>query len=321
MRKTLPIVALAATALLLAGCSSTPSDSATSANAKGCTAAAAGSTSKSITVTGTGNAEPKVTFDKPLKAKKTERSYLATGKGKPAVKNTIVDVAMVAYNGKTGKKLTSNGYGTSAPIAITVGDSTMIPGLTDAIECAPIGSRLVTTAPVSAAFGAADPSSLGLAKTDTIVFVTDLQRVVPTKADGAAQTPKAGFPTVKLAKDGKPTVTIPKTTPPKATEVEVLKKGTGAKVKSGDTVTVQYQGLNWRTGKVFDQSWGRAVAQFATTGVVKGFAAGMVGQSVGSQVVVVIPPADGYGSKGNSDAGIKGTDTIVFVIDILDATS
>ena len=321
MRKTLPIVIVAAAALLLAGCSSTPSDQATPANAKGCSAAAAGSISKSIKVTGTGSAEPKVTFDKPLKAKKTERSYVTTGKGKPAVKNTVVDVAMVAYNGKTGKKLTSNGFGTSAPIAITVGDATMIPGLTDAIECAPVGSRLVTAAPVSAAFGSADPSSLGLAKTDTIVFVTDLKRAVPTKADGADQTPKAGFPTVKLAKNGQPTVTIPKTAAPKKTEVEVLKKGTGAKVKSGDTVTVQYQGLIWRTGKVFDQSWGRAVAQFATTGVVKGFAAGMVGQSVGSQVVVVIPPADGYGTTGNSQAGIKGTDTIVFVIDILDTSS
>ena len=98
----------------------------------------------------------------------------------------------------------------------------------------------------------------------------------------------------------------------------LLKKGTGATVASGDTVTVQYQGVNWRTGKVFDQSWGRAVAQFPTTGVVKGFATGMVGQTVGPQVVVVIPPADGYGSKGNSQAGIKGTDTLVFVIDILD---
>jgi peptidylprolyl isomerase len=32
-----------------------------------------------------------------------------------------------------------------------------------------------------------------------------------------------------------------------------------------------------------------------------------------------IPPADGYGSSGQSDAGIKGTDTLVFVVDILDA--
>jgi peptidylprolyl isomerase len=31
-----------------------------------------------------------------------------------------------------------------------------------------------------------------------------------------------------------------------------------------------------------------------------------------------IPPAEGYGSAGNSDAGIKGTDSLVFVVDIID---
>ena len=35
--------------------------------------------------------------------------------------------------------------------------------------------------------------------------------------------------------------------------------------------------------------------------------------------MLVIPPKDGYGSAGQSQAGIKGTDTLVFVVDILDA--
>jgi FKBP-type peptidyl-prolyl cis-trans isomerase len=37
-------------------------------------------------------------------------------------------------------------------------------------------------------------------------------------------------------------------------------------------------------------------------------------------VIVSIPPAQGYGDKGNEGAGITGTDTLVFVVDIL-ATS
>ena len=32
-----------------------------------------------------------------------------------------------------------------------------------------------------------------------------------------------------------------------------------------------------------------------------------------------LPPADGYGATGNSGAGITGTDTLVFVVDIVDA--
>ena len=46
---------------------------------------------------------------------------------------------------------------------------------------------------------------------------------------------------------------------------------------------------------------------------------GLVGQKVGSQVLLVIPPADGYGEAGAPNAGIGATDTLVFVIDLLAA--
>ena len=39
---------------------------------------------------------------------------------------------------------------------------------------------------------------------------------------------------------------------------------------------------------------------------------------VGSRVVMVVPPADGYGAAG-SPPKISGTDTLVFVVDILAA--
>ncbi len=41
---------------------------------------------------------------------------------------------------------------------------------------------------------------------------------------------------------------------------------------------------------------------------------------VGSRVILEIPPADGYGEQGNEQAGIKGTDTLFFVVDILKAS-
>ena len=47
----------------------------------------------------------------------------------------------------------------------------------------------------------------------------------------------------------------------------------------------------------------------------------LVGQTVGSRVLLVIPPADGYGPVGVPSAGIKGTDPIVFAVDILAAAS
>ena len=38
-------------------------------------------------------------------------------------------------------------------------------------------------------------------------------------------------------------------------------------------------------------------------------------------MLLVIPPADGYGTAGQSQAGIKGTDDLVFVVDIVGAVS
>jgi len=46
---------------------------------------------------------------------------------------------------------------------------------------------------------------------------------------------------------------------------------------------------------------------------------GLIGQTTGSRVMLSIPPAQGYGSAGASQAGIKGNDTLLFVVDIIDA--
>ena len=78
----------------------------------------------------------------------------------------------------------------------------------------------------------------------------------------------------------------------------------------------------WRNGKVFDSSWtGKGSVQFPIGAgqVIAGWDEGLVGQTVGSQVLLVIPPDKGYGSGGAPQAGIKGTDTLVFVVDILSA--
>ena len=50
-----------------------------------------------------------------------------------------------------------------------------------------------------------------------------------------------------------------------------------------------------------------------------GWDVGLVGVPVGSRVMLSLPPADGYGSAGNTSAGITSTDTLVFVVDIVQA--
>jgi peptidylprolyl isomerase len=88
-------------------------------------------------------------------------------------------------------------------------------------------------------------------------------------------------------------------------------------VPEGANVTVHYTGVNWNTGVIFDSSWTRGEpTTFNTRQVIGGFTAALEGQTVGSQVLVVIPPDQGYGAAG-SPPDIGGTDTIVFVVDIL----
>ena len=97
----------------------------------------------------------------------------------------------------------------------------------------------------------------------------------------------------------------------------MLKAGDGRPVSAGDTTLLQYTGVNWDTGEVFDSSWknGAPISIDGNT-YVEGFIQALEGQKVGSQVLVVIPPALGYGEAGSSEHELAGQ-TLVFVIDIL----
>jgi peptidylprolyl isomerase len=127
---------------------------------------------------------------------------------------------------------------------------------------------------------------------------------------------------VTLDADGKPSVAVPATDPPTELVAQLLIEGNGAAVEAGQTITVHYTGIVWATSTQFDSSWDRASPATFPIGsgsVIKGWDAGLVGQKVGSQVLLVVPPDQGYGSEGNPSAGISGTDTLVFVVDILDS--
>jgi peptidylprolyl isomerase len=84
-------------------------------------------------------------------------------------------------------------------------------------------------------------------------------------------------------------------------------------------VLVHYVGKIWGTDKEFDSSWNRGAPvmfQIGTGKVIKGWDQGLVGVPVGSRVLLVIPPKLGYGEQGQGDV-IKGTDTLVFVVDVI----
>ncbi|MDP9028592.1 MAG: FKBP-type peptidyl-prolyl cis-trans isomerase, partial [Actinomycetota bacterium] len=279
-----------------------------------------GSVSDSVKVTGDFGAAPNVTINSPLKLTATERTVVTPGTGPKAKPGSIVNVSFTLYNGTTGKTVTSTGYGAGRTSAITVDASQIISGLAKTLNCSQAGSRIVGAIPAADGFGSTGSTQLGIAANQVIVIVADVVGLVASKASGQAQTPPAGLPTVTLASDGAPTVKIPSGyAAPATTQIATLITGTGAVVGATDTVTIQYQGTLLRTGKIFDQTWGKSPYTGPVNGFVPGFTKAIVGQTVGSQVIAVITAADGYGSGGNSGAKITGTDTMIFVVDVLAA--
>lgn len=280
-----------------------------------------GSASDAVKVSGDFNAAPTVSFDAPLKVTSTQRTVVIEGKGAKAAPGSIANVSFTLYNGTTGKTVTSTGYGTGRTSSITVDASKFLTGLAKTLNCAQAGTRVVGVVPASEGFGSTGSAQLGVPADQVLVFVVDVVSLVPTKAEGEAVAPPAGLPTVTVAADGKPTLKVPDGyKPPATTQIATLIKGSGQVVVATDTVTIQYQGTNLATGKIFDQTWGGTPYTGAANGFVTGFTNAIVGQTVGSQVLVVIAPADGYGPQGgNSSAGIGKDDTLVFVIDILAA--
>jgi peptidylprolyl isomerase len=279
-----------------------------------------------VTVNGSGDQKPTLKFAKPFAAAATAHRVVAAGSGDKLAKGAKITFDYVVVDGRTGTELGTS-FG-AAPIATVLDTKQTAKGLVKSLVGSSVGSRvLIAVAPSEGlAANALSRGAKNVKKDDTLLFVVDVKSVrTPLKrAAGDAVTPADGLPTVTLnATTGKPSISVPSSaTAPSQLVVQPLIKGTGATVASGQNITVHYTGVIWGSGKQFDSSWDRGTPadfQIGAGKVIPGWDTGLVGQTVGSQVLLVVPPDQGYGTNGNSQAGITGTDTLVFVVDILDA--
>lgn len=269
---------------------------------------------------------PKVTFGKtPISSKSVERKVLTAGGGPAATKADVVKLRTRIYNGTSGKLLDDGFQQGRQQETYRLGRPDLIPGFIEGLVGAQKGSRLAFTIPPDKAFGDAGNQQLGITGTDTIVVIADISdvRAVTTQLEGTQTAAPAGFPTVefKAGAAKAPTVTVPKAAAPTATQQATLIEGTGSAVTKGQTLNVQYHGVLWKDGSVFDSSWQNGAPvdfPIGVGGVIPGWDSTLVGKQVGSRVLLVIPPKDGYGATG-SPPKIGATDTLVFVVDILDA--
>jgi FKBP-type peptidyl-prolyl cis-trans isomerase len=323
MRRLLAITLIPLLAcLVIAGCgSSKPSASASSSSSA---AASNSNANASVKVSGAFGTTPVVSIPKLDANNKLTVKTVIQGTGATVTKTDAMAANFVLYfwDG-TSSSLKANTF-TSNP---TVIGGTMLPGLETALIGQKVGSRVLAVVPPADGYGTAGNSELGITGTTTLVFVIDvLKSYSDTASASGTQESNGGgsLPTVTAHAGSAPTVTIPSNNPPSSLVTKTLIKGSGPKLVKGQYVIAQYTGYIWRTKKVFDSSWSSGspfgfVIGASPEQVITGWDTGLTGQTVGSRVMLIIPPKDGYGSTGASQAGINGTDTLVFVVDIIDA--
>lgn len=99
--------------------------------------------------------------------------------------------------------------------------------------------------------------------------------------------------------------------------IDDVRAGSGAAVKSGDTITVDYVGM-LQDGTQFDSSYARGESYTFTVGkgeVIEGWDEGVLGMQEGGQRVIVVPSHMAY---GNAQVGpIPPNSVLVFSIELV----
>ncbi|WP_309130257.1 FKBP-type peptidyl-prolyl cis-trans isomerase [Brevibacterium sp.] len=315
--RTQVLSAIAAAALLLSACGQSDSAETTPSAPPSVSAKDAKSTSlEDIGVEGKFGEKPKVSFESPLVVGESARKVISEGDGAKIAEGEQVTAQMTLVSGTTGKVIESS-YDSKAPAGFPMDSSQISKDLYDALLNVPVGSRILMSLNGVAQQG--QPKQ-------TLVYVIDVQKTEKpkTRAEGKKLDQSGNPVIVTWAENGEPAISKPTGQPPKELKSYTTIEGDGPEVKAGQSVAVHYSGWLWNdTSKYFDSSWQEGRGPFAVdpvgqAQVIDGWNEGLVGQKVGSQVVLVIPPDKGYGEQG-SPPKIPGNSTLIFVIDILSA--
>jgi len=315
--RRLTVVALAAL-LLLTGCAgsgtaakstgSTPGSSATAAPSAAVTASAADIAAlAAVKVDGPFGSAPTITLTQPFTVSTTIARVVAPGTGEDLKKGQALQINYVGVNGKDGSAV-GNNY-TTKPDVFVLGEADLMTAINDVLVGQKVGVRALVAV--------VDTTN----QTTTVLSMDVISaKTILSRAEGTTVAPVNGLPAVTLASNGAPSVTLPAAVKPAALVAQDLITGAGQAVQSGQTITVHYTGWTW-DGNKFDSSWDKGSTFSTTIGsgeVIKGWETGLIGKAVGSQVLLVVPPDQGYGTTANGP--IPGGSTLVFVVDILNAS-
>lgn len=231
---------------------------------------------------------------------------ISDGDGDPIEAGQLLALDYVIKSGTDGSTLYST-YDNGSPEQVQYITGQIDPAIEAVLKGAHVGTDFLYAVP-----------DQGQGANIMMVTVSGVSDVLD-RAEGTAVAPVDGLPKVTLDADGAPSVTYPSTIPDGLVAQDLI-TGDGPVVQDGQSVTVHYTGWLW-DGDKFDSSWDRsAPSTFTLTSgqLIDGWVQGLVGKTVGSQVLLVVPPELGYGDQGQGDT-IPGGSTLVFVVDILAA--
>lgn len=315
MKKTVLSAATAAV-LMLSACSADEADQTAPSPTADVTPAA--TSLDEVTVEGEPGEKPAVTFDAPLVIEDTATTVVTAGDGDTVEEGQQVTANMTLVSGTSGEVVESS-YDSGSPSGFPTDTEQINEGLFDAVVGQTVGSRVLLSLNGAASAGQ---------QSETLIYVIDIEGVedIPEpleRAEGEEQSLPDLFPELTRDDSGAPSIAQPEGDAPAELEVGTAIEGEGPEVAEGQNVSVHYTGWLWDdASEPFDSSWERG-EEFVVQGVgaapvIDGWNEALVGQKVGSQIVVVIPPEKGYGDAG-SPPNIPGGATLVFVIDILSA--
>ncbi|BDR54053.1 peptidylprolyl isomerase [Bombiscardovia apis] len=265
-----------------------------------------------VTAEGKLGQKPKINFKTPFKVTDKSSAVLQEGDGEALKDGDRLCVRSVAVSAKDGKELDSTWEKGEPDCQIVVNEKSY-PAYYDQFIKMKVNGTI--------GVGIDDNTAANKDTNSYIMALTVVSKSKAlTRAEGKAVTDiPSNLPKITLDSTGKPSIDLNGYQPPAGRlVVQPLIKGDGPEVKSTQSVSAHYTGWLASDGKQFDSSWDKGQpADFSLDGVVKGWKEGLSGQTVGSQVLLVIPPELGYGKEAKS--GIPANSTLIFVVDILSA--
>lgn len=312
----LVLAALAAAGMLaaLAACGNSSSSSASASSQASSSLAKL----EGVSATGESGQEPQVHFKTPMTISQKSYAVLIDGTGAKIKEGDTVCYQYMVYNARTGSQIDSTWK--DAPSCTLTLNSSMDSDFDQVLSSQKVGASVAFGTPGSQE----NSSASGTANSgDAYISVMTLISVVKTlsKAEGTqVENIPSDLPKVTSnSSTGEPSVDFNNYKSDGQFVAQTIIKGSGPVVSSSGSVVVKYSGWVLGTKKLFQSTWneGNTTASFSLANTIEGFQKGLSGQTVGSQVLLIIPPSMGYGS--NAQSGIPANSTLVFVVDILGA--